>query len=156
MSQQCHFLRATKSVWFNSLGTDSPRVHRSVIALAKRTASCCWGEALALAIYLGLTLWLSLGCKPPHMHVRMSLKILQWASGVAGARKQKISFPFGGRQPWQYELSCFIKSALFCPSSVYCSTFPWTHVSAPVLLSYSCKQTSHNALESLLSPYYIQ
>lgn len=112
MSQQCHFLRAINSLWFNSLeSNNSPRVQPSVISLAKRTAFCCWGEALALATYLGLTPWLSLGWKPPHMHVRRSLKILWWVSGVTGARKQKFSFPFGGRQPWQHELSCFIKSA---------------------------------------------
>lgn len=138
MSQPCHFLRAITSLWFNSLGTNnSPRVYLSLISLAKRTASCFWEEALALPTYLGLTPWLSLGCKPHHMHVRMILKIFQWVSGVAEAGKQKLSFPFGGRQPWQHELSCFIKSAALQSSLCTLISLPWTRAFAPVLLSHS-------------------
>lgn len=152
MSQPCHFLRAITSLWFNSLGTNnSPRVYLSLISLAKRTASCFWEEALALPTYLGLTPWLSLGCKPHHMHVRMILKILQWVSGAAEAGKQKLSFPFGGRQTWQHELSCFIKSAALQSSLctlIYIALNPSLCSCVAQLLS--CKQTSCNAFDSVL------
>lgn len=121
-------------------------------------------EALALSAYLVLytMIWFSLQTPPLHrLHVGMLelvYRILQWVSELVGAGEQKHPLTFGSKQPWQHELSCFLKSATIYTklgSSVH-PLYIALHFPEPNCLCscvpqlLSCTQTSCNAFHSVL------